>query len=84
MTSLNNPQIRKQFGLDLDVLKGKNIAAFFKNEITKPIELHPDDSLARNAMVISFRDYAQGLKDVNTALRDAEESANQKIAESKR
>jgi hypothetical protein len=34
--------------------------------------------------VISFREYAQGLKDVNTALREAEESANQKIAESKR
>jgi multiple sugar transport system substrate-binding protein len=84
MTSLNNPQIRKQFGLDLDVLKGKNIAAFFKNEITRPVELHPDDSLARNSIVISFRDYAQGLKDVNTALRDAEESANQKIAENGR
>lgn len=81
LTVLNNEAIQKQFGSELPVMKGKDLSAALKS---KPARMVPPTDYD----VISSTFLAQGLssmlankKDLNTALRDAQEAADKKIAE---
>ncbi|TMV46871.1 extracellular solute-binding protein [Paenibacillus mesophilus] len=79
ISSLKNTVIKKQLGADMPFLQGKHVEAFFKSTaIPSPIysqyeEINTD---AYKIVMQSFKDYFE-FKDVNTALREAEEKINQ-------
>ncbi|MDF2721350.1 MAG: family 1 extracellular solute-binding protein [Paenibacillus sp.] len=79
---LKNADIKKQFGADRDYLKGKNVAAFFYNDVApSPQLVSKYDIIAATELETAFKNVIAGKDDVNTAIRLAEESANKKIAE---
>jgi hypothetical protein len=71
--------IRKAIASD-DYLKGKNIDALFKLTPAKPIIRTKYDIIARPSISQAFVQAMQGKTDIPTALRGAEEKANQAIA----
>lgn len=85
-TVLKNPEIYKQFGVEVEVLKGKgkNTQAFYKHKWAPlPNSNTRYDSRAYSVLQAKFKQVAFGQKDVNTALREAEEDINKIIAEEK-
>lgn len=82
----NVPVIRSEkaaqaFGSEYPELKGKNLQAFMKDTIASPAPYTRYDDIARTSMFRKLVEVEQGRKDVNTALREAEEEINKKIAE---
>jgi multiple sugar transport system substrate-binding protein len=76
-SSLNSEPIKAVYGQSLPVFKGKNIKALYHN---KQAELSPASSGPINKAVDNeFRKVIEGKKDINTALRDADESVNKLI-----
>lgn len=82
MSVLNDTKTKELFGSELPSLKGKNIQAAFKNvynanptptKYDKEVELIAERAM--NTGVLKEK------KDINTALREADEEANKKIAE---
>ncbi|ULL18847.1 carbohydrate ABC transporter substrate-binding protein [Paenibacillus sp. H1-7] len=81
-TVLNNPAIQKAFGQEFSRLKGKHTEALYVN---KPVKAVP----ARDSKLVTvpvttplnkeFNNVLTGKKDVNTALRDLEETINKAI-----
>jgi ABC-type glycerol-3-phosphate transport system substrate-binding protein len=78
-SSLNNDSIKKAFGQDVPQLKGKNTGAIFYNPLAETVELNSVN--INNALDGQFRKVMEGGKDVNTALRDAEEAINKLLEE---
>lgn len=77
---LKNPEINKSFGAEIEVLKGKNAAAYYKNKSANlPESVTKYDSLAYGVLQGKFKEIALNGKDVNTALREAEEEINKRI-----
>ncbi|MCS7463408.1 extracellular solute-binding protein [Paenibacillus doosanensis] len=77
---LTDTSINKDFGLDIEVLKGKNREAFIKNKNAKPFpSITKYDGAAFTIMRQQFKKVATGQEDVNTALREAEELINKAI-----
>ena len=78
ISSLKNQDIKKQLGAGMPFLQGKNVGAFFKSHaIPSPIysqyeEINTD---AYKIVMQSFKDFFDG-KDINTALREADEKIN--------
>jgi len=69
------------FGSDIALLNGKNTKAIFYNKVA-PSPQEPTLSTNAGTLVAKeFNQVIQGKKDVNTALRDAEEAINKAIAE---
>lgn len=69
-------------GKDVPQLAGKNIKAAVPMESAAPA--YPSNFYSGTAAAVLFPEYAlvaQGKKDLNTALRDAEEAGNKKIEE---
>lgn len=82
--SVVTPELKKRYGENLPYLKGKNISAFTANKIAPaPKMISNYDQIANTEIVSKFRDVILGKKDVNTALREAEEVINKKISEEK-
>jgi multiple sugar transport system substrate-binding protein len=80
-TSLTNEAIPKTFASDIEALKGKNTMAVFYN---KPAPSPSVPNLSTNAGSLLSKEMdqvIQGKKDVNTALRNAEETINKAIDE---
>lgn len=81
ISPLNNPEMQSQFGAEVDYLEGKNKDALFKS-VPAPAPKFSDYYVqARTILNNHYRDFILDRKDVNTALRDAEEEINRKIAE---
>ncbi|MEF3304856.1 ABC transporter substrate-binding protein [Paenibacillus sp. GYB003] len=83
---LNKPELEKSFGSDLGSLKGKNTAGIFK---AKPRKMHDnpneyDRSIVKPRLNDAAKAVALGQKDINTALRDAQETADKQIAEARK
>jgi multiple sugar transport system substrate-binding protein len=77
---LQSAEVQKAFGEKLDSLKGKNVAAIFKYKHL-PINIESDyGTLINKALDDAANKVIQGKADINTALREAEESANKEIA----
>jgi multiple sugar transport system substrate-binding protein len=83
MTILNNPKVKDEFGKDLPYLQGKNVAAIYPYKIAKASTRTEYDKLAKVPLRNQFQEFIMGNKDVNTALRDAEEETNKAIQERK-
>ncbi|MDF2661887.1 MAG: hypothetical protein K0Q94_4678 [Paenibacillus sp.] len=81
ITSLNNETVRKTFGSDVQALKGKNVASVFHNKIAPTPQLPMLSTNAGKLLGNEFDAVIQGKKDVNTALRSAEETINKAIDE---
>jgi multiple sugar transport system substrate-binding protein len=81
---LDDPEMEKIYGADLESLKGKNIAGIFK---AKPRKLHPptefDKDIVKKRLKDAAKEVAVHKKDVNTALREAEDTINKQIEEAK-
>jgi multiple sugar transport system substrate-binding protein len=72
---------KQQFGVNREVLKGKNVAAIFK---TSPLDIHhinKYDSVVKKALDQPFYDFVSGKTDENTAIRTAQEAADKAIAD---
>ncbi|MFB9750089.1 ABC transporter substrate-binding protein [Paenibacillus hodogayensis] len=83
---LNLPELEKGFGADLGSLKGKNTAGIFK---AKPRNMHDnpnqfDRSIVKPRLNDAAKAVALGQKDINTALRDAQELADKQMADARK
>ncbi|MCS7459001.1 extracellular solute-binding protein [Paenibacillus doosanensis] len=81
ISALAKTDFQTQYGANVPYLQGKNISGIFKSK-TRPINdpLTEYDALVRSALDAAAKELAAG-KDVNTALREAEEKANKAIEE---
>ncbi|MEF3302675.1 ABC transporter substrate-binding protein [Paenibacillus sp. GYB003] len=79
LSALVDPEIDKSFGANLSVLKGKNVQAILKAKPAPKYKMTIYDQLAMNEFNKALADVQKGTKDINTALRDANESANKEI-----
>jgi multiple sugar transport system substrate-binding protein len=77
---LSDPKFSSAFGADMDFMKDKNIAAIYKTKPAKSFTPTEYDSLAMKAMNTAISNIVKGT-DLNTALREAEESINKQISE---
>ncbi|MDF2722529.1 MAG: family 1 extracellular solute-binding protein [Paenibacillus sp.] len=81
---MKDKKYNEQFGANLPFLKGKNVAAIFKT--TPAVRFLPTlyDAAARNIVMKIFSDQVmKGNKDINTALREADEEINTYIQANK-
>ncbi|MBH5317440.1 extracellular solute-binding protein [Paenibacillus sp. GSMTC-2017] len=77
--SIVNPELEKEFGADIEVLKGKKIENVFKLTPKQNNPPHPLDNELNTVLTKAAEDIALNGKDVNSALRSAEEASNQLI-----
>ncbi|MDF2664084.1 MAG: family 1 extracellular solute-binding protein [Paenibacillus sp.] len=83
-SALNNADIKQQFGKDVEVLQGRNAGAFTYSKLAAtPQAVTKYDSTAFPIIRDKFREAAVGGKDVNTALKEAEEAINKEIEKRK-
>lgn len=73
LTTLKDPEIRAQFGAAIPEMKNKNIASIFKSSPNPNLQFFNRD--IGNILSQKSLEYLEG-KDLNTALREAEEEAN--------
>ncbi|CAG7644495.1 ABC transporter substrate-binding protein [Paenibacillus allorhizosphaerae] len=78
---INNDNAVKAYAADLPGMEGKNLQAFFKEKIAKPIPATKYDAIAKSELNARLADIYQGGKDVNTVLRETEQNINKKIEE---
>ncbi|CAG7652448.1 ABC transporter substrate-binding protein [Paenibacillus allorhizosphaerae] len=83
LSALKNPEMKKQLGADMAFLKGKNLQSIFKSSPAPAPVYSPYDSLVRNISFQSFEEYFNG-KDLNTALKEANEKINKWIDSNKK
>ncbi|MBD2865388.1 ABC transporter substrate-binding protein [Paenibacillus oceani] len=81
LTALKSEEVRKATGKDYPSIANKNLKALYANKLAPTKEASKYDEIARKALTTYFSQYVQGQKDLNTALREAEEDVNKKIAE---
>ncbi|CAG7623225.1 hypothetical protein PAESOLCIP111_02497 [Paenibacillus solanacearum] len=75
---MKDPKIQGAFAQDLEYMKGKNIQAVFKTQMAI-YDATLYDTEAINGLATALNNVVTKGKDVNTALREAEESVNKKI-----
>ncbi|GAA3401718.1 ABC transporter substrate-binding protein [Paenibacillus hodogayensis] len=79
VSALVDPDLQASFGSNLQSLKGKNVKAIFKLKSAPLYKVSKYDPIAQDALGKALTEVLAGQKDVNTALRDANELANQNI-----
>lgn len=73
---LKKQSIKDGFLSDIAFAKDKNIAAVFKLDRAQVRNVHELDGVVQGLQRTIGREFHSGTKDINTALRDAEEAAN--------
>jgi multiple sugar transport system substrate-binding protein len=81
LTALADETIRKDFGADMEVLKGKNIQGALAVKPAKMIPPHEYNAIIDGLFNGTAAGLATGSKDINTLLREAQEAADKAIAE---
>ncbi|MFE5322776.1 ABC transporter substrate-binding protein [Paenibacillus sp. NPDC056579] len=84
VSPLKDPKFNQAFGADMPHLKGKSLQSIFKS---KPAQSPPFSMFYTKGIALlrnSFAEVADGKKDVNTALREADEKINQMIETDKK
>ncbi|MDF2719378.1 MAG: extracellular solute-binding protein family 1 [Paenibacillus sp.] len=79
VSALTDPELEKAFGSNMQSLKGKNIQAIFKLKSAPLYKVTKYDPIAQEFLEKALNEVLTDGKDVNTALREANEKANQKI-----
>jgi multiple sugar transport system substrate-binding protein len=82
-TVMKSAAIKNKFGQESKMMLTKNIAAVSKPKIAPTVNVTKYDSIAKSTLNRKFDEVRKGKKDVNTALREAEEEINKKIEEEK-
>ncbi|RKN79072.1 ABC transporter substrate-binding protein [Paenibacillus ginsengarvi] len=82
-TALKSEPLRNAFGQEADMYKGKNTKAMLPQNYSPGAPLTKYNNVSRDRLYVAYLEVVRGLKDLNTALRDAEEKTNQKIKELK-
>lgn len=80
VTVLDDPEIEKMFGTNNPVLADKNTAAIFKNP-SSPTPPHIADKEVQKYIRAIRKEMAINKKDINTALREAQEAADAAVQE---
>lgn len=83
LTALSSKEIQMAFAQNYPEFKGKNIKAILPAKFAPPAYRSKYDGIVRGDLESAFISAAMGEKDINTAMRDAEESANKKIEQAK-
>jgi multiple sugar transport system substrate-binding protein len=83
LTVLKDQKIKEAYGANIDLLKTKNVKGIFTNDYSDPSSFSIYDSVVREFVNNAITEVGSGQSDINTALREAEEKANQAIAEKK-
>jgi multiple sugar transport system substrate-binding protein len=78
-TVLKNQQIKAAFGAEVEYLKGKNVAGIFKSQPAEYRPPSPYSASMRPILNAKLQEFIDEKKDVNTALREAEEEMNKLI-----
>jgi multiple sugar transport system substrate-binding protein len=78
-TSLADPELQKQFGADLEILKGKHTAAIYNVKAADTPVPTKYDGLVKPPLNSAATNVIYKGDDINTALRQADETANQQI-----
>ncbi|MDF2725377.1 MAG: family 1 extracellular solute-binding protein [Paenibacillus sp.] len=81
--AITKQSVQEQFMKGVGFAEGKNVGAFFKLQFAAPRKGTPYDKLAITEVSNGLTAVLQGKKDINTALRDAEEQSIKKIEEEK-
>jgi multiple sugar transport system substrate-binding protein len=76
-----DPEVIKQFGQDIPQLRNKNLSAIFEYPLTPAIEYTIYDTDILSILRGIRKEVAVNKKDVNTALREAQEQAEKKMDE---
>lgn len=76
---LQTPKIQEEFGKNQPHLAGKHIEAVFKSKPAKALPVSQYDMLSGAILQKSIVAVAKGEKDINTALREAEEEYNRQV-----
>ncbi|RKN81937.1 ABC transporter substrate-binding protein [Paenibacillus ginsengarvi] len=79
VSTLKDVKYKQQFGKDIPELQGKRIESIFKSTPAPAPEYSRYYPKAAEILRWNYVDYMNGVKDVNTALRDAEEAINKQI-----
>ncbi|TNJ63747.1 extracellular solute-binding protein [Paenibacillus hemerocallicola] len=79
VSPLKDQKLKDNFGADQAGLKGKNIQAIFKSKPADAPEFSRFYTDANAVVLAEYKELLAGKKDVNSALRDAEEKINQAI-----
>jgi multiple sugar transport system substrate-binding protein len=81
---LSTDRVKKEYGTENDLLKGKNKDALIKNKfaVARP-SITKYDPAAYNIMRGKFKEVVLNDKDINTALREAEEAINKDLEQKK-
>ncbi|WP_282941424.1 extracellular solute-binding protein [Paenibacillus sp. RC67] len=80
---LKNPELKKELGADMPFLKGKNLQSVIKDTPAPAPYFSPYENDSRGSVWGSFEEYFNDTKDLNTALREADEKVN-KLLDSKK
>jgi multiple sugar transport system substrate-binding protein len=81
VSALKSETLRKSFGQESDLYKGKNSKAMLPAAFAPAVPITRFNSIAESNLLTAFNDIILGKKDVNTALRSAEEASNKKMQE---
>ncbi|GAA4864690.1 sugar ABC transporter substrate-binding protein [Paenibacillus vulneris] len=76
---LNDPKFQQAYGADMPILKGKHLEGIFKSKPAPAPRLSTYYSKAVSILESHFRQYVDGAKDTNTALREAEDEINKYV-----
>ncbi|MCC2687009.1 MAG: family 1 extracellular solute-binding protein [Paenibacillaceae bacterium] len=79
LSTFKDPELKKDYAVDLPSAKGKNIQGIFKTEPSAVPPYTKYDAPANKALDAAGKEVLKGT-DVNSALRTANEQANQDIA----
>ncbi|TMV52792.1 carbohydrate ABC transporter substrate-binding protein [Paenibacillus mesophilus] len=82
-TALTSPVLRTAFGQDTAMYKGKNVKAMLPAKYAKASAFTKFNNLARNQLQAALEANVLQKKDINTALREAEERTNAAIKSEK-
>ncbi|MFK7691236.1 ABC transporter substrate-binding protein [Paenibacillus sp. HJGM_3] len=79
--TLKKPDIQAALGQGEKVFEGKNIKSLQKNKVAATPKVTEYDTAAKTIVLNKLNEVVKGTKDINTALREADEEINKKIAE---
>lgn len=79
-TALNQQSIKNKYGQNLKSLQGKNIQSVFKSQFASPHVPTIYDSLASPHLNNAVKKVNEGIMDINSALREADDLINKDVA----
>ena len=76
---LLSKQVEQELGAEMELIKGKNVTAFFETQPAPNIMFANEDIAVQRSIDKFYKEYSSGSLDVNELLRKIEEDANQEI-----